>query len=79
MTNHQPDKAPNSTTHRQPVAMCESCERVPVPVHFVNRGLLRRLYVCADCLAEEGIHVEEGGSAALFDDDTPDAAQEEGA
>ncbi len=43
-----------------PVSMCELCERVPVPVYFINHSGLRGLYLCARCLAEDGIHISEG-------------------
>ena len=39
------------------ISMCESCERVPVPVYSINQGRRRGFYLCADCLAEDGIHI----------------------
>ena len=41
------------------VAMCEACERVPVPVRRASHTRYRGLLVCADCLAEEGIHLQD--------------------
>lgn len=69
MTRQQPpDPAPYRTT------MCEACERVPVPVHFVNWGKYRGLSVCAICLAAEGIHLEERDSAVWLNEATPEVA-----
>lgn len=68
MTNQQTPESPHSQIPFGIVAMCDWCERVPVPVHFVNFSLYRGLYVCAGCLAEEGIHVEESDLAEqLYD------------
>ncbi len=53
---------------RESTAMCEECERVPVPVYLVTRGRLSGLWICATCLAGEGIHLAEEDAAALFDD-----------
>ena len=49
---------------RSLVAMCEACERVPVPVRRASHTRYRGLLVCADCLAEEGIHVEDEAPGA---------------
>ena len=68
MTNHLSDAAPSRIT------MCAACERVPVPVHFVNWGKYRRLYVCAGCLAAEGIHLEERAAALWLNEVTPEGA-----
>ena len=69
MTSQQP---PDPAPHR--ISMCAACERVPVPVHFVNWGKYRGLSVCAVCLAEEGIHLEEREVALWLDDVTPEVA-----
>ncbi len=62
-----------SAGQEESIAMCEGCERVPVPVYFVTRGHHRGLRICATCLCEEGIHLhEEEDSAALLDNDVPD-------
>ena len=61
MSNNQVE-APQPDLPGVIVTMCDWCERVPVPVHFVNFSFCRGLYVCAGCLAEEGIHVEESGA-----------------
>ncbi len=56
------------------VSMCEACECVPVPVLFLNQGINRGLYVCASCLAEEGIHLEDEDFSTLTDTAAPLAA-----
>ena len=42
--------------HHQRVSMCEACEIVPVPVFLMSHS---GLYLCASCLAEDGIHMGE--------------------
>ena len=69
MTSQQP---PDPARHR--ITRCEACERVPVPVHFVNWGKYRGLYVCAICLAAEGIHLEEREAALWLNEATPEGA-----
>ncbi len=56
---------------QESIGMCAECERVPVPVYFVTHGRLSGLWICATCLAGEGINLEED-SAALLGDDVPD-------
>ncbi len=56
---------------RESIAMCEECERVPVPVYFVTHGRLSGLWICATCLVGEGIHLKED-SATLLGDNVPD-------
>ncbi len=41
------------------VSMCDACERVPVPVIFSGHQGQRGLYLCAACLAGEGILLSE--------------------
>ncbi len=53
---------------RESTAMCEECERVPVPVYLVTRGGLSGLWICATCLAGQGIHLAEEDAAALLGD-----------
>ncbi len=57
---------------QESITMCEACERVPVPVYLATRGRHRGLRICATCLVEEGIHLEEEESAALLGDDVPE-------
>lgn len=64
-----------SVAQKKSIAMCEECERVPVPVYFVTHGRLSGLWICATCLGGEGIHLEED-SAALLDNDVLNATTE---
>lgn len=63
---------------RESITMCEGCERVPVPVYFVEHGHHRGRRICATCLVEEGIHMAEEDAAVVVDDDVLATAKKAG-
>ncbi len=57
-----------SAEQKQFIAMCEECERVPVPVYLVTRGRLSGLWIGASCWAWARFHLTEEDAAALLDE-----------
>lgn len=63
-----------SKVRTESVAMCEECERVPVSVYLAPSGRHRGLRICARCLGEEGVHLEDEDPVSLAHEaalDTP--------
>ena len=74
MTDDQLSEPPHSRITRRYRHYVRLVRARPVPVHLVNFSLYRGLCVCAECLAEEDIHVKESKPAVLFKNEVQEAA-----